>query len=205
MKGRVQLVREGRTGGAGHCDVGARRDVRRRRFAGRFRALDQGCCLTDCVVWMVPEPHAQALAMRYPALSWGLLRQSGFRLAQVEDRMEEVAYKRLPERLAGLLLELANGGKAIRGTSHQALADMLGTYRETISAILRSFKDDGLVEIGLSQDRATRCSGPEGCGRRYRLNLRRSIPVGFHRGAGCMEKLRSPVCFGGADIRAVWV
>ena len=62
--------------------------------------------------------------------------------------MEEVAYKRLPERLAGLLLELANGGKAIRGTSHQALADMLGTYRETISAILRGFKDDGLVELG---------------------------------------------------------
>jgi CRP-like cAMP-binding protein len=62
--------------------------------------------------------------------------------------MEEVAYKRLPERLAGLLLELANGGRAIRGTSHQALADMLGTYRETISAILRGFKDDGLVELG---------------------------------------------------------
>jgi CRP-like cAMP-binding protein len=62
--------------------------------------------------------------------------------------MEEVAYKRLPERLAGLLLELANGGRQIRGTSHQSLADMLGTYRETISAILRSFKDDGLVELG---------------------------------------------------------
>jgi CRP/FNR family transcriptional regulator len=43
---------------------------------------------------------------------------------------------------------LANGSRAIRGTSHQALADMLGTYRETISAILRSFKDDGLVELG---------------------------------------------------------
>ncbi|HEX9114739.1 MAG TPA: helix-turn-helix domain-containing protein, partial [Anaerolineae bacterium] len=42
----------------------------------------------------------------------------------------------------------ANGGRFIRGTSHQALADMLGTYRETISAILRSFKDAGLVELG---------------------------------------------------------
>jgi len=28
------------------------------------------------------------------------------------------------------------------------LADMLGTYRETISAILRSFKDEGLVDLG---------------------------------------------------------
>ena len=33
-------------------------------------------------------------------------------------------------------------------TSHQSLADMLGTYRETISAILRGFKGDGLVELG---------------------------------------------------------
>jgi hypothetical protein len=93
-------------------------------------------------------PQAQALALRYPVLSWGLLQTIGQRLAQVENRMEEVAYKRLPERLAGLLLELANGGRAIRGTSHQSLADMLGTYRETISAILRGFKDDGLVELG---------------------------------------------------------
>ena len=104
--------------------------------------------LTDCITWMVPAPQAQTLALRYPVLSWGLLQTVGQRLAQVENRMEEVAYKRLPERLAGLLLELANGGKAIRGTSHQSLADMLGTYRETISAILRSFKDAGLVELG---------------------------------------------------------
>jgi CRP-like cAMP-binding protein len=104
--------------------------------------------LTDCIVWTVPQPQAQALALRYPGLSWGLLQTIGQRLAQVENRMEEVAYKRLPERLAGLLLELANGGRAIRGTSHQSLADMLGTYRETISAILRGFKDDGLVELG---------------------------------------------------------
>ncbi len=86
--------------------------------------------------------------MRYPVLSWGMLQTVGERLVQVENRMEEVAYKRLPERLAGLLLELSNGGRAIRGTSHQALADMLGTYRETISAILRGFKDAGLVELG---------------------------------------------------------
>jgi hypothetical protein len=26
--------------------------------------------------------------------------------------------------------------------------DMLGTYRETISAILRGFKDEGLAELG---------------------------------------------------------
>ena len=33
--------------------------------------------LTDCIVWMVPQPQAQALALRYPVLSWGLLQTMG--------------------------------------------------------------------------------------------------------------------------------
>ena len=149
MKGRVQLIREGPNG---------------RRLA--IAALGPGAmfgegallqsedpsikavALTDCIIWSLPALQAQELVVRYPVLSWGMLQTVGERLAQVENRMEEVAYKRLPERLAGLLLELSNGGRAIRGTSHQALADMLGTYRETISAILRGFKDAGLVELG---------------------------------------------------------
>ena len=62
--------------------------------------------------------------------------------------MEEVAFQRLRERLAWLLLDLSSGRRFVDAVSHQALADMLGTYRETISAILRDFKAVGLVELG---------------------------------------------------------
>ncbi len=62
--------------------------------------------------------------------------------------MEEVAFERLPERLAWLLLDLACGGRFVTATSHNSLADMLGTYRETVSAILRDFKATGLVKLG---------------------------------------------------------
>jgi CRP/FNR family transcriptional regulator, cyclic AMP receptor protein len=149
MKGRVQLIREGPNGrrlAIATLNPGA--------MFGEGALLGDGdptvkaVALTDCIVWMVPAPQAQELVLRYPVLSWGMLQTVGERLAQVENRMEEVAYKRLPERLASLLLELSNGGRFIKGTSHQALADMLGTYRETISAILRGFKDAGLVELG---------------------------------------------------------
>lgn len=149
MKGRVQLIREGPNGRRlAIATLGPGAMFGEGVLLGAIDPGVKAVALTDCVAWMVPQMQAQALALRYPVLSWGLLQTVGHRLAQVENRMEEVAYKRLPERLAGLLLELANGGKAIRGTSHQALADMLGTYRETISAILRGFKDDGLVELG---------------------------------------------------------
>lgn len=149
MKGRVQLIREGPNGRRlAIATLGPGAVFGEGALLG---ALDWGVkavALTDCIVWMVPAPQAEALVFRHPVLNWGLLQTVGHRLVQVENRMEEVAYKRLPERLAGLLLELANGGRLIRGTSHQSLADMLGTYRETISAILRSFKDEGLVDLG---------------------------------------------------------
>ncbi len=149
MKGRVQLIREGPNGR--RLAIAALGPGAMFGEGALLRAEDptvKAVALTDCIIWSVPAPQAQELVMRYPVLSWGMLQTVGERLAQVENRMEEVAYKRLPERLAGLLLELSNGNRAIRGTSHQALADMLGTYRETISAILRGFKDAGLVELG---------------------------------------------------------
>lgn len=100
-------------------------------------------------VWMVPAGKARNLTMQYPILGWGLLQTYGARLFQVENSLENVAYKKLPERLAALLIELADEEtEMIKGVSHQALADHLGTYRETVSAILRDFKRQGLVELG---------------------------------------------------------
>ena len=149
MKGRVQLIREGPNGRRlALATLGPGAMFGEGALLGVTDPAVTAVAFTDCIIWTVPQPQAQALALRYPVLSWALLQTVGQRLQQVENRMEEVAYKRLPERLAGLLLELASGGKAVRGASHQALADMLGTYRETISAILRTFKDDGLVDLG---------------------------------------------------------
>lgn len=100
-------------------------------------------------VWVIPSSEARNLTMQYPILGWGLLQTYGQRLIQVENSLEDVAYKKLPERLASLLVELDDDSSGvIKGVSHQALADYLGTYRETVSAILRDFKRQGLVELG---------------------------------------------------------
>lgn len=103
----------------------------------------------DCIVWVIPKSEARNMTMQYPILGWGMLQTYGMRLMQVENSLEDVAYKKLPERLAALLIELdRDGSGVIKGVSHQALADRLGTYRETVSAILRDFKRQGLVELG---------------------------------------------------------
>jgi CRP/FNR family cyclic AMP-dependent transcriptional regulator len=100
-------------------------------------------------VWVVPAGEARNMTMQYPILGWGLLQTYGERLLQVENSLEDVAYKKLPERLAMLLLDLGEHENGmIKGVSHQSLADHLGTYRETVSAILRDFKRQGVVELG---------------------------------------------------------
>jgi CRP/FNR family cyclic AMP-dependent transcriptional regulator len=103
----------------------------------------------DVAIWMIPASEARSMTTQYPILGWGLLQTYGQRLLQVENNLEDVAYKKLPERLAALLLELGNNQEGIiKGVSHQALADHLGTYRETVSAILRDFKRQEIVELG---------------------------------------------------------
>jgi CRP-like cAMP-binding protein len=104
---------------------------------------------TDVTIWSVPAAEARSMTIQYPILGWGMLQTYGKRLMQVENNLEDVAYKKLPERLASLLVELSNQENGlIQGVSHQSLADRLGTYRETVSAILRDFKRQDLVELG---------------------------------------------------------
>lgn len=78
--------------------------------------------ISDCTIWVLPRADARIMTVRYPILGWGLLQTFGKRLMQVESHLEDVAYKKLPERLAALLLELADKNDTITGTSHQAWA-----------------------------------------------------------------------------------
>jgi CRP-like cAMP-binding protein len=54
----------------------------------------------------------------------------------------------LPERLATWLLHQSGSQPGwISGLSYQMVADELGTYRETVAAILRAFMRRGFVKI----------------------------------------------------------
>jgi CRP-like cAMP-binding protein len=104
---------------------------------------------SDSDIWTIPASSANTMMLQYPILSWALLQTYGERLVQVENSLEDVAYKTLPARLATLLLARCDKTTGVvNDLSHQLLADHLGTYRETISAILRDFKHQGFVQLG---------------------------------------------------------
>ena len=67
----------------------------------------------------------------------------GERLSALMELVEAVAFQRLDQRLAALLL---GKGSPIRAT-HQSLADEIGSVREIVSRLLRSFEDRGWVSL----------------------------------------------------------
>ncbi|MBL8413437.1 MAG: Crp/Fnr family transcriptional regulator [Propionivibrio sp.] len=66
------------------------------------------------------------------------------RIAELMQLVEEVAFHRLDQRLAKLLL---GKPEPIQAT-HQALADELGSVREIVSRLLKGFAAQGLVALG---------------------------------------------------------
>jgi CRP-like cAMP-binding protein len=76
----------------------------------------------------------------------------GQRVVEAENRLEQMAYSTIASRLAMLLLELGEDEpRDIVRITHQELADMLGTWRETISKTLQDFRRRGLVASGRRQ------------------------------------------------------
>jgi CRP/FNR family transcriptional regulator len=69
------------------------------------------------------------------------------RIAELMQLIEEVAFRKLDQRLAGLLL---GRGKLLHAT-HQQLADELGSVREMVSRLLKGFAEQGLVRLGREQ------------------------------------------------------
>lgn len=69
------------------------------------------------------------------------------RMAELMQLVEEVAFRKLDQRLAALLL----GKGRLVHTTHQQLADELGSVREIISRLLKGFAEQGLVKLGREQ------------------------------------------------------
>jgi CRP/FNR family cyclic AMP-dependent transcriptional regulator len=150
-KGRVQLYRmspDGRKLVVAIMQPGA--------IFGHMALIGQGLhqtyaqALDDCTICVWNRESVEAVLIEKPQVALRFLNAVGQRLVQAEERLIDVTFKRVPSRLASLLLEISaeNGHNSeLKGFTHQYLADMLGTYRETVSQTLNDFKAQNLIEI----------------------------------------------------------
>ena len=104
----------------------------------------------DCLICVMSRNDLERLILNKPQVALRILEITGRRLRDAEERLENMAFKGIPARLASLLLRLAaeQGNNEITGFTHQDLAESVGTYRETATQVLNDLKADGYIEIG---------------------------------------------------------
>ena len=102
-----------------------------------------GIAATEVELLIVPPADFRALIASDEAFRNHVFGLFGERLATLFTLVEAIAYQKLDQRLAALLLAKDDPVLA----THQALADELGSVREIVSRLLRAFEDKGWVDL----------------------------------------------------------
>lgn len=108
----------------------------------------------NCTLYVMGRSDLERMLVTHPQLRLRAVETLGQRLREVEARLEDITLKGIPARLASLLLRLQEkhgvGGTppVIEGYTHEDLAGMIGTHRETATKALNDFKRAGLLDIG---------------------------------------------------------
>jgi len=103
----------------------------------------RGTAEEDAVLLSIPPALFHELMLEFEPFRRFVFGMYGERLSEVMELVEEVAFRKLDQRLAQLLVQR---GPVIEAT-HQRLADELGSVREIVSRLLRSFESRGWVRL----------------------------------------------------------
>lgn len=106
----------------------------------------EGITEIDTLALVIPRPVFEEGLAHSPVFRKFVFSNQGRRLGDLIQRVEDIAFGRLDERLARFLSERSEqGGKAVTAT-HQELASELGTAREVVSRQLKVFERNGWIE-----------------------------------------------------------
>lgn len=114
---------------------------------GHTEYAASGIAETEVELLVVPPTEFNALVATDEPFRSHVFALFSERLAGLMQVVEAIAYQKLDQRLAALLVKRDAESGEIHAT-HQALADELGSVREIVSRLLRSFEDRGWVDLG---------------------------------------------------------
>ena len=106
----------------------------------------RGTTESETVLVLLPQGLFNELLAQAPFRNF-IFNLFAERMADLMRLVEEVAFRKLDQRLAALLLGKGHVGHA----THQQLADELGSVREMVSRLLKGFAEQGLVALGREQ------------------------------------------------------
>jgi CRP/FNR family cyclic AMP-dependent transcriptional regulator len=107
------------------------------------------------VVCKMKRQDLERLVMDKPQVGLKIMSVLGERLSLAEDRMEDIALKEVPARLASFILQLvesegvmtAEGPKIPTRYTHRQLATMIGSKRETVTKAFTQLQRTGALEL----------------------------------------------------------
>lgn len=112
--------------------------------------------LPGAVICSIGKVDFLALIRRFPDVSVEVIRDLAYRLEETESKVRDLASERAGVRLINELLRLARKrGEETDTTltlpkhiSHEKIAEMIGTTRETVTRLLGDLEDKEFISIG---------------------------------------------------------
>lgn len=113
----------------------------------------------DAEIAFISRRDFQAYCIEHPEVVLKVLSVVGARLRRLVGLIEELSFTTIRQRLISVLVKLAqtSGKKTGRGiefqlpTTHQELANQLGTVRELVSRNLMRLQAEGLLDVDAHQ------------------------------------------------------
>jgi CRP/FNR family transcriptional regulator, cyclic AMP receptor protein len=107
------------------------------------------------IVCSIERTLFEEIVRNTPDVALKVIHALARRLRAAEQEIEDLALRDVPARLASLLLRLAEGygeehERGVRLSfrlTHQDLAHMIGSTRETVTMTMNRFRDDGLISV----------------------------------------------------------
>jgi CRP-like cAMP-binding protein len=111
--------------------------------------------LDDALICVIPRKDFDQYLAMHPNVTVKLTKLIGLRLKKIQSRVEDLVFRDVPARLAHLLSELGKtdgvadkqGIRLKAKLTHQEMANLIGCSRETVSATMGQFRDEGLIQM----------------------------------------------------------
>jgi CRP-like cAMP-binding protein len=114
--------------------------------------------LEACVICLMSREDVRQMLLSDPRIAARIAETLSNRLIEMEQRLSDVVFKAVPQRIASALLALGRADQGRRRwpfdvalcevrLTHEQLAELVGSSRETTTKVLGELRDMGLIEL----------------------------------------------------------
>lgn len=101
----------------------------------------------DSTLCVMSRHDIESLIVEYPIVGIRLVHLLADRVRYLEQRLEESSLSDVATRVAAALVRAAEGSGPLVHTTHQQIAETVGSHRETVTRVLGDYRDRGWIAL----------------------------------------------------------